>query len=229
MFDRRFAAPAMAWMDTVQASTQVDGSTRTEVLVVSEVGSADVRLSRVSEHMVAMRGAMRPRYSAAHVFAHLVPGFAGGTLIAGLYRLGGLSVGDGSVIGGPLTLRGGHEIGRRLRIGRDVVMASDVTINLDGEVVIEDKCSIGPFVRIYTGTHGIGPGSRRMLPVVTPKPVRIGAGSWLGLGTTVLPGVEVGPGCVVAAGSVVADDIEPHTYAAGNPAVAVRPLPWSDR
>lgn len=173
--------------------------------------------------------AWHPRYVLAHTLAHLLPRFGSGHLLAGLYRLGGLSIGDGTVFGGPLTLRSGLPPADRLRIGSGSIFATDIVINLDGAVTIGDNCSIGPFVKIYTGTHGIGPGSRRMLPTTSPKPVTVGKGSWLGLGTTVLPGVAIGEGCVVAAGSVVTDDIEPHTYAAGNPAMVVRPLPWSDR
>lgn len=215
----------------ILCSVSVVGATSSSTAALTTYAEAmgSVNRSRVTSLLAELRGALRPRYHVAHAIAHLVPAFAGGTLIAGLYRLGGLQVGQGTVIGGPLTLRGGHEVGRRLRIGERVVIASDVTINLDGEVTIGDACSIGPFVRIYTGTHGIGPGSRRMAPGINPKPVKIGSGSWLGLGTTVLPGVEIGEGCVVGAGSVVSSDLEPHMYATGNPAVAERRLPWADR
>ena len=188
-----------------------------------------MNLGRVGLHLGELVGAWHPRYAFAHAVAHLVPRFGSGTLMAAVYRLGGLTLGTGSVLGGPLTLRSPNAPDEMLKIGRNVVISTDVTINLDGCVTIDDSCSIGPFVRIYTGTHGIGPGSRRMLPTVTSKPVTIGRGAWLGLGSIVLPGVVVGEGCVVAAGSVVTTDLEPNTYAAGNPAVVVRSLPWGDR
>lgn len=164
-----------------------------------------------------------------HALAHLLPRFGGGLLVSSLYRLGGFSIGDGTVIGGPLTIRGGHSVTEHLEIGTGSVLATDIVVNLDDAVTIGDNCSIGPFVRIYTGTHGIGPGSRRMQTPVISKPVTIGRGTWLGLGTIVLPGVSIGQGCVVAAGSVVATDIEANSYVAGNPATVTRSLPWGDR
>ena len=113
--------------------------------------------------------------------------------------------------------------------GDDVVIATDVTLNVDARVTIGDGASLGPFVRVYTATHRIGPGSRRMLPQVAARPVTIGRGAWIGLGATVLPGVTIGDGAVVAAGSVVTSDVSSNSYVEGNPAVAVRTLPWGDR
>lgn len=165
----------------------------------------------------------------ARAMAHLFPPFAAGHLLAYLYRFAGFEVGAGSAIGGPLQVIGPGRFEEKLTIGREVVIATNVTINVDAPVTIEDNVSIGPFVRIYTGTHAIGPGSRRMMTHVTPRPVRIGKGSWIGLGTIVLPGVTVGDGCVIGAGSVVTSDIQPNTYAEGNPATTVRNLPWGDR
>ena len=67
-------------------------------------------------------------------------------------------------------------------------MSTDVTLNLDGSIVIEDEVSIGPFVCIYTGTHPVGPGSRRMMHRLVPKSVRVERGAWVGLGSMILPG-----------------------------------------
>jgi acetyltransferase-like isoleucine patch superfamily enzyme len=89
--------------------------------------------------------------------------------------------------------------------------------------------SIGPFVRIYTASHPIGPGSRRMMDQMTPRGVDIQPGAWVGLGATILPGVTVGAGAVVGAGSVVGSNVPPNTYVEGNPAKVVRTLPWGDR
>ncbi len=186
-------------------------------------------VSRLGSSVATLWGAVHPRYLAVHALAHLLPRFGGGLLLSSLYRLGGFSIGEGTVLGGPLTLRGGQNLTEHLQIGTGTVFATDIVINLDGAVTIADNCSIGPFVRIYTGTHGIGTGSRRMETPVVTKPVTIGRGTWLGLGTMVLPGVTVGEGCVVAAGSVVTSDVEPNSYVAGNPAAVVRSLPWGDR
>lgn len=186
-------------------------------------------LDRLRRHVRILRITTHPRYAIAHALAHLLPVFSAGTLNARLYRLGGIGVGPGSSIAGPLRVISGYPIGDRLRIGSGVVVSTDVVINLDERVTIGDRCSIGPFVRIYTATHGIGPGSQRMMHLMTGKPVTIEPGAWVGLGATVLPGVSIGAGAVVGAGSVVTRDVPANSYAEGNPAQVVRELPWGDR
>jgi acetyltransferase-like isoleucine patch superfamily enzyme len=104
-----------------------------------------------------------------------------------------------------------------------------VTINVDAEVVLGNNVSLGPHVRIYTASHGIGPGSNRRMGAVLAKPVVIEDGSWIGLGATILPGITVGHGSIVAAGAVVHEDVPPDTYVVGNPARVTHQLPWSDR
>jgi acetyltransferase-like isoleucine patch superfamily enzyme len=186
-------------------------------------------IRRASEYATVTTRAMRPRYALAHLVARLLPRFTFGPVIARVYRWGGVSVGAHTSFMGPLRLLGGDHVPRGLTLGSGVIIGSEVVINLDGPVTIGDGASIGPFVRIYSATHPIGPGSRRMTPQAIGKPVTIGRGAWVGLGSIVLPGVTVGDGCVVGAGSVVTADTEPHTYVEGNPARTVRTLPWADR
>src|SRR5262249_52197731 len=54
------------------------------------------------------------------------------------------------------------------------------------------------------------------------RPVVVGAGSWLGHGTVVLPGAVIGRHVVVAAGSVVTGELPDYCVAAGAPARPVR-------
>jgi acetyltransferase-like isoleucine patch superfamily enzyme len=54
------------------------------------------------------------------------------------------------------------------------------------------------------------------------RPVRIGAGCWLGDNVTVLAGVEIGDGAIVGAGAVVTRSVPPYAIAVGNPAKVVR-------
>ena len=63
------------------------------------------------------------------------------------------------------------------------------------------------------------PISRQAMP---ERPVRVGAGSWLGHGTVVLPGATIGRHVVIGANSVVRGEIPPYTVAAGNPASVVK-------
>ena len=60
------------------------------------------------------------------------------------------------------------------------------------------------------------------------KSVRIKRGSWLGLGSIILPGVTVAEGCVIGAGAVVTKDTEPHGFYTGVPAVRIKDLPQNE-
>ena len=54
------------------------------------------------------------------------------------------------------------------------------------------------------------------------RPVKIGSGSWIGHGVTVLPGVAIGSHVTVAAGSVVTRDVPDRCVVAGAPARIVK-------
>ncbi len=89
---------------------------------------------------------------------------------------------------------------------------------------IGERVRVGPRTMILTGAHEIGDRTRRGGDL-TPRPVTVGDGCWLGAGVTVLPGVTVAPGCVVGAGAVVTRDTAPDGVYAGVPARRVRDLP----
>lgn len=88
-------------------------------------------------------------------------------------------------------------------------------------VTIEDDVSIGPFVRLISDSHDISPGAKR---TGTPRklPIRIGSGTWIGAGATVVGGVTVGSRCIVAVGAVVTEDVPDNVFVAGVPARIVR-------
>jgi acetyltransferase-like isoleucine patch superfamily enzyme len=166
-----------------------------------------------------------PRYLVAYTLAHLLPRFTAGPLIARLYRLAGFRIGQGTSFLGPVRVLSGTAFQENLEIGRGVLISTDVTINVDELVRIDDNASISPFVKIYTSTHRLGPSSRRMSPQATGKPVVIGSGAWVRLGAVILPGVTIGRGSVVGANSLVKEDVPANTYVEGNPAAFVRSLP----
>jgi maltose O-acetyltransferase len=76
---------------------------------------------------------------------------------------------------------------------------------------------VGHRATVLTSTHEPGPPSQRA-GVNVVRPVRIGAGAWIGAEVLVLPGVTIGEGAVVAAGAVVTADLDPHALYAGIPA-----------
>jgi maltose O-acetyltransferase len=118
---------------------------------------------------------------------------------------------------------------RNLHIADGVRVASGVVINSDADVHIEECVTIGPYVKIFTSTHDLGPGSDRCDPRNLSFPVVIGRGSWLGLGVTVLAGVTIGRGSVISAGAVVTTDVPPNSLVQGVPGIVVKTLPFGDR
>jgi maltose O-acetyltransferase len=113
---------------------------------------------------------------------------------------------------------------------RKVSIASGVFINVgfyhDGFdwLTISDNVRIGPFVRVITATHDIGPSSQRGMLEVVGKPVHIAEACWIGSGVTILPGVTIARSCVIAAGAVVYESTDVDGLYAGNPAKRVRDL-----
>lgn len=164
-----------------------------------------------------------------NVLCGLLPTFWSAWIRANLYRRIGFSLGRRVAIMGNLRLTGtSSSFYDHLVVGAGAEIAAGVTINLDALVTLGDNVSLGPGVSIYTASHRIGPGSRRMgkpdaLPVMVEK------GAWVRLGAVIVPGVTIGHGSIVAAGAVVLRDVPPNTYAEGNPAKVIRKLGWGDR
>lgn len=131
----------------------------------------------------------------------------------------------GATVPSSSTFHGGTHFSRpaNLRVGEGCFVNRRCYLDLDGVVTLEDGVVIGHGVTIVTSTHELGPSTRRA-GAVTPRPVTVCRGAWLGANATVLPGVTVGAGAVVAAGAVVTEDVAPDTLVAGVPARAVRRL-----
>jgi maltose O-acetyltransferase len=153
----------------------------------------------------------------------LVPINTGGRLRTRLLRLAGFHIGPGTTIWGAPAIVGVGDIYQRLAIGTNVFLNSGCTLDLADNITIEAEAVLGYEVMLITGTHDYRAHLRRAGPV-TPKPVHIGAGSWLGARCTILPGVSIGPGAVVAAGAVVTKPVPPDVLVAGVPARVVRQL-----
>jgi len=141
-----------------------------------------------------------------------------------LYRLAGVTVGRGSTIYGPLSVRpyGGC---RYITIGRDSFLNVDTAFTVVYDSVrIGDRVQIGPRVAFETMGHGLTylPGKGRGR---TSGPIVVEDEVWIGANAVILQGVTVGRGAVVAAGAVVTRDVAAWTLVGGVPARVLRELP----
>jgi len=185
---------------------------------------------RFEDYLSSLWVSTHCKFALANLVSGLLPDFVSGVVRGRMYRLAGFDIGPGGFIMGYLELNSGLPgFYRKLVIGPGVIIGNHVTINLDATVFLGKSVSIGPYVRMYTGTHQIGPGSQRRHGRVLTKPVTVEDGAWIGLGAMILPGVTVGRGSIVGAGAVVTGDVPPNSYVEGNPAQVVRELPWGDR
>lgn len=132
-----------------------------------------------------------------------------------------ISLGTNVYVGHQAILKGYYK--NRMEIGDDVWIGQQCFFHSAGGLVIGDAVGIGPGVRILTSTHD-DPGVHRpiMDGPIRFAPVRIGAGSDLGVGATILPGVTLGRGVQVGAGAVVAEDVPDFAVVAGVPARVLR-------
>ena len=110
-----------------------------------------------------------------------------------------------------------------LVIGSRCYVGKGCFFDLPDRIVIEDEAVLSAGVKVLTHADC---GDRVMSRYYPRKrePVRIGAGSWIGVDAIVLCGVELGRCCVVAAGSVVNKSFPDYSVVAGSPARLVKTL-----
>ena len=118
--------------------------------------------------------------------------------------------------------------GSHVHLGSDIYFNSNTTLVDDGHIYIGDKVMFGPNVTIATANHPINP-ELRAKGYQYNKDVYIGANTWIGAGTVVVPGVRIGENVVIGAGSVVTKDIPDGVVAYGNPCRVVREVSDRDR
>ncbi|WP_084681565.1 acyltransferase [Actinomycetospora chiangmaiensis] len=112
---------------------------------------------------------------------------------------------------------------KRIAIGKSCTIGRESLFDAAGPIIIENNAAVGYRTVIVTGNHLRGDSKRRSGPL-SPQPVVIKEGVWIGANSTILPGVTVGAGSIVAAGSVVNRDVPANSLVAGVPAKLVRPL-----
>ena len=154
--------------------------------------------------------------------------------LAGAHRI---AIGDDVVIFGRCWLAAEGPSWRRpqpaLTIGDRVAIGAFCVITAAESVVLEQDVSVASHSFITDVHHTLGgdhverPRWRRALGIysnatmsapIEAAPVRIGRGTWIGKGATVLHGSDIGVRCIIGANSVVRGHIPDYSIAAGAPA-----------
>jgi putative colanic acid biosynthesis acetyltransferase WcaF len=108
----------------------------------------------------------------------------------------------------------------RLVVGDHVWIGDDVGILSLALVTIESSVCVARRSFLCTGSHDV----RREDFKLKVAPILIRTGSWIAIGSLILPGVTIGEGAVVSAGSVVLKDVPANCLVRGNPATVVNEI-----
>jgi acetyltransferase-like isoleucine patch superfamily enzyme len=98
------------------------------------------------------------------------------------------------------------DIGREVQIGRFAFMSCTNAIAIENNVVLSERVFIGD--NNHSFSHPLVPIMQQ--PNKPGKPVRVGQGSWIGVGAAILAGTQLGRNCVVGANSVCRDAFPDH-------------------
>lgn len=108
-------------------------------------------------------------------------------------------------------------------IGDDVLIGRGSGVVGHRSIVIGDGVFTGHHVYVTDANHGYEDIHETIgRQFASPRPVVVGAGSWLGHGSIVLPGSDIGEHVAVGAGSVVTGELPSYSVAVGNPARVIR-------
>lgn len=121
-----------------------------------------------------------------------------------------ISVGDGN---------GQDDAEPVLRIGDDTLISTDLRVDCAAGLHIGR--GVGISARVFVGASPLAYRDADEPPGAS-APVRIGAGSLVGIGAVLIAGVAIGERAVIAAGSVVTRDVPPRSVVFGNPARVIR-------
>jgi acetyltransferase-like isoleucine patch superfamily enzyme len=113
-----------------------------------------------------------------------------------------------------------------LRIGDGTMIEQFVHIICHNRVIIGSNVAIAPMCGIVDATHPwttagevANPGAQ---VIDDDGFVEIGDGTFVGMGTVILPNVRIGKQCYIGASSVVTSDIPDYSLAVGAPAKVIR-------
>ena len=137
----------------------------------------------------------------------------GSAFRSALLRAFGAKIGKGVGIGSNVNI----SFPWRLVVGDHVWIGDDVGILSLAQVTIESNVCVARRSSLCTGSHDV----RREDFKLKVAPILIRTGSWIAIGSLILPGVTIGEGAVVSAASVVLKDVPANCLVRGNPATVV--------
>lgn len=116
---------------------------------------------------------------------------------------------------------------RGVKIGKNVLIGFDVTIDDDGpeRITIEDNVFLTSGCMLLTHQRDLTNYKRGDWVGTMPFKIAgilIKEGAHIGIGSIILPGVTVGKGAIIGAGSVVNKDVPDYCVAVGCPAKVIK-------
>ncbi|MFM8303592.1 MAG: acyltransferase [Actinomycetota bacterium] len=174
-------------------------------------------------------GSIGPDHRRARRFGAFGEGSAICFPVTALYGERYIRLGARTIVGPHCTLSAGvsptHELDRdaAVVIGTGCLIGRGSGIVAHESIEIGDDVFTGHHVYITDANHGYeDPDVPIGRQFAAPRPVSIGAGSWIGHGAVVLPGSHIGAHVVIGAGAVVTGTIPDYSVAVGAPARVVR-------
>ncbi|NQY23181.1 MAG: acyltransferase [Campylobacteraceae bacterium] len=110
-------------------------------------------------------------------------------------------------------------------IGRFSLISCIDEVFIGKDVMISDRCYVGDIIHNFKNKN---------LPIIKQDissggKIIIGDGSWLGVGSTILPNVKIGKHCIIGANSVVTKNVPDYHIVAGNPAIIIKKIEFDEK
>lgn len=130
-------------------------------------------------------------------------------------------IGDNVIIGRGATIQSklaGVRIAANCNIG-----AGSTIVSQGDPVVIDEWCQVAGGCKIIGGRFEVAADNAGGMPLTRSSagPIRIGRGSFLGMGAIVVDGVSIGSSCAIGPGAVVMSSLKDHSVFMQRPGMLV--------